>query len=111
MNLKLMASFGDHVPEAKFSTDDTIEQLSFSQCDRFVASGDRAGRINLYRIRETGRPRNPLSFALAHSIPAFTKHFDPLSNDDVLPRITSIQWLPRIDYNPKFLTANRIFLF
>jgi hypothetical protein len=111
MNLKLLASFGDHVPDSRVTDDDTIEQLSFSQCDRFVAAGDRAGRVNIYRIRETGRPRSPLSFTLAHTIQAFTTHFDPLLNADIPARISSIEWLSRMDYNPKFLVSNRPFLF
>jgi hypothetical protein len=111
MNLKLLASFGDHVPNSKVTDDGTIEQISFSQCDRFVASGDRGGRVNIYKIRETGRPRAPLGFTLAHTIQTFTTHFDPLLNDDIPPRISSIQWLPRMDYNPKFLVSNRSFPF
>jgi hypothetical protein len=109
MNLKLLASFGDHIPDSMMKEEETIEHLSFSQCDKFVASGDRAGRVNIYKIRETGRPKNPLSFALAITSQAFTRRFDSILSDEVSPRITSLSWLPRMEFHPRFLASNRVF--
>ena len=111
MNLKLLGSFGDHIPEAMIHDYDMIEQLSFSGCDKYVASGDHGGRVILYRIKETGRPRSPLSFTFAAKIQAFTPRFETTRDCMSNPKVTCLQWLPRVDYNPLFVVANRIFVF
>lgn len=111
MNLKLLAAFGDLIPEAQLKDGDTIEQLSFSGCDKYVASGDHAGRISVYRIKPTGKTRSPLSFSLATTIQAFSPKFSGALDEQTDPKVTCLQWFPRVDMNPIFVAANRMFIF
>ena len=106
MSLKLLAAFGDHTPDQMLRDEDTLDQLSFSGCDRYVASGDHGGRISVYRIKETNRARNPLSFSLAAKVQAFTTKYEATRESPANPKVTSLQWLPRVDHNPLFLAAN-----
>ena len=106
MALKLLAAFGDHTPEHMIRNEDTIDQVSFSSCDMYAAVGDYGGRISVYRIKETNRPRNPLSFSLVSKIQGFTPRYEATRESPANPKVTSLQWLPRVDYNPLFLAAN-----
>lgn len=111
MDLKLLSCFGEHSANTNTNDNDTIEQLSFSQCDRFIASGDRGGNINIYRIKETGRARSPLNFLLATKFCAFKNDFDPFRNDMRNQKINCLQFLPKYSLNPFLLVSNRIFLY
>lgn len=111
MNLKLLAAFGDHTPQAGIKDDDTIDQLTFSRCDKYVASADQAGRITVYKIKPSARARSPWDFSLAIKLPAFVPRLDAIRDKMVDPKITGMQWIPRIETNPMLLASNRIIYF
>jgi len=100
MELRLLAAFGDRVAESRLKGEDTIERLSFSGCDRYVAAGDHGGRIHVYRIKAAEQRRTPFNFSRAASIQAFRARACD-------PRVVALQWLPRVDLNPCFVAADR----
>ena len=108
MDLKLLSCFGEHSANAKPSDDETIERLSFSECDRFVASGDHGGNINIYRIKETGKVRSPLNFSLSSKFAAFNRDYDYLRNEVRNPRINCLTFFPKYTLNPLLIASNRM---
>lgn len=111
MELKLLSCFGEHAANANLKQEDTIDHLSFSQCDRFVASGDQGGNVNIYRIKETGKTRIPLNFTLTTKIQAFSPDFDFYRNIKRDPKIRCLQFCPKLTLNPLLLVGNRMFFF
>ena len=103
MNLQYLASFGDHVPLHQFKPDDTIGALAFSSDGRFLASGDNAGRVVIFRLNQSSG-KSSVSFVT--QVHAHKATFDYFRSELSEMKINSLQWLPTSTLNPKLLTCN-----
>ena len=106
MELQYLASFGDHVPLHQFKPDDTIGALSFSSDGHFLASGDNAGRVVIFRLNKPPSPNGKYSVSFVTQVHAHKATFDYFRSELSEMKITSLQWLPTCTLNPKLLTCN-----
>ena len=106
MDLKLLASFGDHVPLSQFKPDDTITALSFSSDGQFLASGDQAGRVVVFRLNAPTTPTSKPTVSFVTQVHAHKSEFDYFRSELGDMKINALQWVPRQSLNPLLLTCN-----
>jgi serine/threonine-protein phosphatase 2A regulatory subunit B len=103
---QLLAGFGDHVPLTQFKPDDMISTLNFSGDGRFLASGDHAGRVVVFRINppnpQTGKP----TVSFVTQVHAHKAQFDYFRSELSEMKVNSVKWLPKQVLNPLLLTCN-----
>lgn len=110
MDLKLLSSFGDQTPASRLKDDDFIEALSFSHCDKYIATGDHGGRVNIYKVKQGEKSANTsISFVTKSQV--FMSHFEGERSTVANPKIYCLRWIPKIAKNPLFLACNCIFIF
>ena len=106
MDLQYLASFGDHVPLSQFKPDDTIGALSFSSDGTFLASGDNAGRVVIFRLNKPTTSNGRYSVSFVTQVHAHKACFDYFRSELAEMKINALQWLPTNTLNPKLLTCN-----
>ncbi|KAH0791745.1 protein phosphatase PP2A regulatory subunit B [Histomonas meleagridis] len=104
MNLKFLAAFGDHVPLSQFKPDDTISTLAFSHDGQFLASGDQAGRVVVFKLTYSSSGRPTISFS--NQIHAHKSQFDYFRSEISEMRVNSLKWIPRQTINPLLISCN-----
>ena len=83
--------FGDKSSMEKANEDDIISALKFDKTGKFLALGDRAGRLILFeenKIKGKNSEYQYLSELQSH-----VKEFDYLKSSDVEEKINQIEWL------------------
>jgi len=106
MDLQYLASFGDHVPLSQFKPDDTIGALSFSSDGVFLASGDNAGRVVIFQLKNPTAPNGKYTVSFVTQVHAHKACFDYFRSELAEMKINALQWLPVNTLNPKLLTCN-----
>lgn len=105
MELKLLASFGDHVPLSQFKPDDTIATLAFSSDGQFLASGDQAGRVVVFKLSTPATGGRP-TVSFVTQVHAHKAQFDYFRSELSEMKVNSLKWVPRQSLNPLLLTCN-----
>lgn len=106
MDLHFLTAFGDHVPLSHFKSDDTISALSFTSDGQFLASGDHAGRIVVFRFTEGSNNKNCPMVSFVTQIHAHKSQFDYFRSELSEMKVNSLKWVPRQTLNPLLLTCN-----
>ena len=106
MEIQPLASFGDHVPLSQFKPDDTISTLAFSSDGQFLASGDQAGRVVVFRLngRVTATSKPTVSFIT--QVHAHKAQFDYFRSELSEMKVNSLKWVQRQSLNPLLLSCN-----
>ena len=106
MELQPLASFGDQVPLSQFKPDDTISTLAFSCDGQFLASGDQAGRVVVFKLngKVTQNSRPTVSFVT--QVHAHKAQFDYFRSELSEMKVNSIKWVPIQTINPLLITCN-----
>ncbi|KAH0795084.1 Protein phosphatase PP2A regulatory subunit B [Histomonas meleagridis] len=104
MDLHFLAAFGDHVPLSNFKPDDTISAMAFSSDGQFLASGDQAGRVVVFRLNENGKRQPTVSFVT--QVHAHKAQFDYFHSELSEMKVNSLKWVPRQALNPLLITCN-----
>ena len=106
MELQHLASFGDQVPLSQFKPDDTISTLSFSGDGQFLASGDQAGRVVVFKLSgKLGAGSRPI-VSFVTQIHAHKAQFDYFRSELSEMKVNSLKWVPLMTANPLLLTCN-----
>lgn len=106
MNLKYLASFGDHVALSSFRPDDTISTLAFSPDGRFLASGDHAGRIVVFQLNNPKKDGGKTTVNYVIQVLAHRSQFDCLRSEINDPKVNSLRWVRTNSINPLLLSCN-----
>lgn len=106
MDLQFLAAFGDHVQLSQFKPDDTISTLAFSHDGQFLASGDQAGRVVVFRLNEPRRNSDRPTVDFITQTHAHKSQFDYFRSELSEMKVNSLKWIPRQTYNPLLLTCN-----
>ena len=106
MDLKLLASFGDHVPLSQFKQDDTIATLAFSSDGQFLASGDQAGRVVVFKLSQPASGTGCPTVSFVTQVHAHKSQFDYFRSELSEMKVNSLKWVPRQALNPLLLTCN-----
>ena len=100
MEFETTKVFGEKDLKSPVNPDDMISSLQFNPSGNFLASGDAAGRIVIFRYNS----KNSIEFAT--QVHAHKSEFDYLRSELSEPRICAIRWIPKNTLNPLFLTTN-----
>lgn len=106
MDLQFLAAFGDHVQLSQFKPDDTISTLSFSHDGQFLASGDQAGRVVVFRLNKPKKSNEKPTVDFITQTHAHKSQFDYFRSELSEMKVNSLKWIPRQTYNPLLLTCN-----
>ncbi|OHS93601.1 hypothetical protein TRFO_40105 [Tritrichomonas foetus] len=106
MELSSLASFGDQVPLSQFKPDDTISTLAFSEDGQFLASGDQAGRVVVFKVNGKVTATNRPTVSFVTQVHAHKAQFDYFRSELSEMKVNSLKWVPRQCLNPLLLTCN-----
>ena len=103
--------FGYKGSNEKVHEEDLISVLKFDHDGKFLAFGDKAGRVIVFRSSDPKRREEKFSYytevkLIVIQFQAYTREFDPLNSSDIDEEVTGLIWLnPQNNYQ-KMLTTN-----
>jgi serine/threonine-protein phosphatase 2A regulatory subunit B len=103
---KLLSAFGDHVPLAQFKPDDTISSLAFSRDGCFLASGDHAGRVVVFRVNQPAGATGKVTISFVTQVHAHKAKFDYFRSELSEMKVNSVKWIPTKSLCPLLITCN-----
>jgi serine/threonine-protein phosphatase 2A regulatory subunit B len=104
---KFTQVFGDKIVAEKVTEEDIINALSFDKTGRFLALGDRAGRLIVFERNGSKKSKKGYSeFTYMTELQSHVKEFDFLKSVDIEEKINDIEWLRPCDDNMFVLTTN-----
>lgn len=104
MDLHSLAAFGDQVALSQFKPDDTISALSFSCDGQFLASGDQAGRVVVFKLNGKNAQNTQVSFVT--QVHAHKPQFDYFRSELSEMKVNSLKWVPKQTINPLLISCN-----
>lgn len=105
---EFVQSFGDDASVYEFpNADDLITALEFNSQGKYLAIGDRAGRVSVVEQLQNKESvqSSALEYQFRGEFQCFEPEFDTLMAVNVSPRIVSMKWWPETQ-TPALLTAN-----
>lgn len=96
--------FGYKGPGEKVIEEDIISSLKYDQTGQHLALGDHAGRIIIFKERNSKKKEENLEYLTEFQ--SHTKEFDPLRSMEIEETITGISWMPQQGKYLKMLTTN-----
>lgn len=106
MNFSYLASFGDHVPLTQFKPDDTITSLAFSCDGTFLASGDQAGRVVVFKLNAPKVADGKTTVTFVTQVHAHKSQFDYFRSELSEMKVNSLKWVQQKSLNPLLITCN-----
>jgi serine/threonine-protein phosphatase 2A regulatory subunit B len=103
---KLLSAFGDHVPLTQFKPDDTISSLAFSRDGRFLASGDHAGRVVVFRLNQPSSATAKPTVSFVTQVHAHKAKFDYFRSELSEMKVNAVKWIPIQSLCPLLITCN-----
>ena len=94
-----MQSFGDDASAYDFTdADDLVTAVEFDHSGRYLAIGDKAGRVSIVEEADAAGSggiagRAELQYGFYTEFSAFAPDFDSLKSCEVSPSITALEWL------------------
>lgn len=104
---KFTQVFGDKMIADKVSEEDVISAMKFDSTGKYLALGDRAGRLIVFqRTLSKKTKKNFSEFNYVTEIQSHFRDFDYLKSIDIDEKINCIEWLPPQNDNMFILTSN-----
>ena len=104
---KFTQVFGDKVVADTVTDEDVINALSFDRQGRYIALGDRAGRLIVFERNAAKKTKKGHhEFGYMTELQSHVKEFDFLKSVDIEEKINDIEWLRPEGENMFLLTTN-----
>ena len=104
---KFTQVFGDKVTAEKVSEEDVINAMNFDSTGKYLALGDRAGRLIIFqRTLSKKSKKNFSEFNYVTEIQSHYRDFDYLKSVDIDEKINCVEWLAPQNDNMFILSAN-----
>ena len=103
---KFTQLFGYKGPNEKILEEDIISAMKFDKSGKFLALGDKAGRIIIFECPDSSKKKDEYDYFSAFQ--SHTREFDPLRSMDIEEEIKEINWLnPQGNYMKMATTNDR----
>jgi serine/threonine-protein phosphatase 2A regulatory subunit B len=83
-----------------------ISTLNFSRDGRFLASGDHAGRVVVFRVNPAASQTAKPTVSFVTQVHAHKAQFDYFRSELSEMKVNAVKWVPRQSLNPLLLTCN-----
>ena len=104
---KFTQVFGDKVTAEKVSEEDIINAMNFDSTGKYLALGDRAGRLIIFQRSLSKKSKKNFSeFNYVTEIQSHYRDFDYLKSVDIDEKINCVEWLAPQNDNMFILTTN-----
>lgn len=104
-NYKFSQIFGYKGPSEPVQEEDIISSLKFDKSGRYIALGDKAGRIIVFQNESTNE-KAPQKLEYFTEFQSHFQEFDPLRSADVDEEIVDMAWLRQQGKYMKLITTN-----
>ena len=109
MEWKFSQVFGDKTTSEQIHDEDIITAIEFDPTGKFLALGDKAGRLIIFDANfsggQKGKPQT-VEYQYLTELQSHVKDFDFLKSVEIEERINQIQWLKPQGSNLYMLTTN-----
>lgn len=104
---KFTQVFGDKVTAEKVSDEDIINAMNFDSTGKYLALGDKAGRLIVFQRSISKKSKKNFSeFNYVTEIQSHYRDFDYLKSVDVDEKINAVEWLSPQNDNMFIITTN-----
>jgi serine/threonine-protein phosphatase 2A regulatory subunit B len=104
---KFTQVFGDRIVAERVTDEDVINALAFDKTGRYLALGDKAGRLIVFdRSNSKKSKKGHSEFTYMTELQSHVKEFDFLKSVDIEEKINDIEWLRPEGENMFMLTTN-----
>ncbi|CAM9144461.1 unnamed protein product, partial [Hapterophycus canaliculatus] len=101
---KLSQCFGDCSPAEEASQADILSAVSFDQSGEYFATGDRGGRVVIFKkggreakMHSSGKTRRTSDYKFFTEFQSHEAEFDYLKSLEIEEKINAIKWCPRVN--------------
>lgn len=105
LDWKFSQVFGDKASADKVSDEDIISAIQFDKTGRFLSLGDKAGRLIIFEMVQTGKQKKT-EFQYLTELQSHTREFDYLKSTEIEEKVNQIQWLNQQGKNMYVVTTN-----
>jgi serine/threonine-protein phosphatase 2A regulatory subunit B len=103
---KCIQFFGEQSPNAGVSDEDVISALSFDTTGDYIALGDKAGRMIIFKNMHVNSKHDKPEYEYLTELQSHIKEYDKLKSKEIDEKINDIQWMRPQGGNIYILSTN-----